>query len=107
MFQIENMTKSRHAAAGKIQEYKQIMMMIASNNIPRLQQLIAVALSHGSSAEAIAAQIGRAIDGIYSPLGGFAQRDLDIAFLCQAIGGRRLLYTLNKSHGIPSDSTVR
>lgn len=83
------------------------MMVIASNNVPRLQQLVAIALRHGSSAVAITAQIRRAIDGLYSPLGGFAQRDLDIAFLCQAIGGRRLLYTLNKSHGIPSDSTVR
>lgn len=100
------MSGSHQIVTGKVQEYKRMMMMIATNHIPRLQQLIAVALRHGSSAAAIVGQIQRAIDGLYSPRGGFTQRELDVAFLCQAIGGRRLLYTLNKSHGFASDRTV-
>lgn len=82
-------------------------MLIASNDIPRLTQLISVSLRHGSSATAIAAQIERAVEGLYSPRGGFTQRELDVAFLCQAIGGRRLLYALNHSHGLASERTIR
>lgn len=84
-----------------------MMMLIATNDIPRLKQLIAVALRRGSSAQAIVAQIGRAIDGLYSPRGGFTPTDLDIAHLVKGIGGRRLLYTLNKSKGLASESTLR
>ncbi|XP_006455832.1 hypothetical protein AGABI2DRAFT_121753 [Agaricus bisporus var. bisporus H97] len=91
----------------KMQEYKRIMMLIASNDVPRLNKLLSVSLRHGNSATAIAAQIQRAIDGLYSPRGGFTQRELDVAFLCQAIGGRRLLYALGKSHGLPSEASVR
>lgn len=82
------------------------MMIIASNNIPRLQQLISVQLRHGSSPTAIVDQIRRAVNGLYSPIGGYTIKDLDIAFLCKAIGGRRLLYTLNHSHGIPSAAAL-
>lgn len=99
--------QSHRVLNSRIQDYKRIMMLIASNDIPRLNQIISITLRHGSSATAIAAQIQRAIDGLYSPRGGFTQRDLDVAFLCQAIGGRRLLYSLSQSHGLPSETTVR
>jgi hypothetical protein len=83
------------------------MMLITSNNIPRLTRLLSVSYRHGSGAKAITTQIQRAIDGLYSPQGGFTGRDLDVAFLSQAMGGRRLLHTLGKSHGLPSEATVR
>jgi hypothetical protein len=82
------------------------MMLIASNNIPCLSQLLSVSHRHGSSAKAIAAQIQRAIDGLYSPRGGFTEGDLNVAFLSQAMGGRQLLHVLGKSHGLPSEATV-
>jgi len=40
------------------------------------------------------------------PQGSFVQRDLDIAFLVKSIGGPRLLYALQRSHGVPSWRTV-
>jgi hypothetical protein len=83
------------------------MMLIASNNIPRLTRLLSVSRHHGSSAKAILTQIERAINGLYSPQGGFTERDLDVAFLSQAMGGRRLLHALGKSNGLPSEATVR
>ncbi|EKM80850.1 hypothetical protein AGABI1DRAFT_126893 [Agaricus bisporus var. burnettii JB137-S8] len=105
--QMMNSIRSRRVYRSKIQEYKRIMMLIASNDIPRLSKFLSVSLRHGNSAAAIVNQINHALDGLYSPRGGFTQRDLDVAYLCQAIGGRRLLYALGKSHGLPSERTVR
>ena len=81
-------------------------MLIASQEIAGIRQLIAAALKQGRSARAIVALIERAIDGLYSSRGGFSERDLNIAFLVKAIGGPCLLYALQKSHGLASDSTV-
>lgn len=93
-------------AIGKIGDFKRIMMLIASNEVAGLRRLIAAALKRGTSAQSIAKLIEKAIDGLYSPRGGFSQRELDIAFLVKAIGGPRLLYTLQKSHGLASASTI-
>ncbi|KAJ6597333.1 hypothetical protein B0H10DRAFT_1959864 [Mycena sp. CBHHK59/15] len=38
--------------------------------------------------------------------GGFTDRDFDISFLVKTIGGPRLLYALQKSHGLASRSTI-
>ena len=45
--------------------------------------------------------------GIFTPQGGFSDRDLDIAFLAKAIGGPCLLYALQKSYGLPAEPTIR
>jgi len=82
-------------------------MLIASNDIAGLRRLISAALRGGVSAEVIVDRIQKSIDGLYSPRGGFSERDLDIAFLVKAIGGPRLLYALQKSHGLASESTIR
>ena len=81
-------------------------MLIATKDIPGLCRLISAALRCGSSAERIVELIQKAIAGIYVPQ-GFSNRDLDIAFLVKAIGGPRLLYALQKSYGLPSESTIR
>ena len=52
-------------------------------------------------------RLQQAIDGVYSPHGGFNQRDLDLAFLVQSIAGPRLLYALQKSHGFASTTTIQ
>lgn len=84
------------------------MMLIASQEIAGIRRLIAGSLKRGCSAHAIAVLIERAINRLYSLQGGFSEQDhLDIAFLVKAIGGLRLLYALQKSHGIASDSTLR
>ncbi|KAF8163984.1 hypothetical protein BJ912DRAFT_1097015 [Pholiota molesta] len=91
----------------KIDDYKRIVMLIANNEIVGLRRLTAAALRHGSTAETIANLIEKSLAGLYSPRSGFTERDFDIAFLVKAIGGPRLLYALNKSHGLVSESTIR
>lgn len=96
-----------NVAARKVQDYKCIMMLIASNEIAGIRRLIAASLRHGCSARSIVILIEQAIEGLYSPRGGFSDCDLNIAFLVKAIGGPCLLYALQKSHGLASDSAVR
>ena len=82
-------------------------MLITSKDIPGLRRLIAAALRRGLSAERIVELIQKAMAGIFTPQGGFSDRDLDIAFLVKAIGGLRLLYALQNSYGLPSEATIR
>ena len=83
------------------------MMLIASQEVAGLRRLIAAALRGGHSAQAIVTLIQRSIDGLYTPRGGFSNQDLDIAFLVKAIGGQRLLYALQKSHGLASETIIQ
>jgi hypothetical protein len=46
------------------------------------------------------------MDGLYNAK-GYDQEDMDLAILCCSIGGPRLLYTLNKIKGLPSETLVR
>ncbi|KAJ3806721.1 hypothetical protein EV368DRAFT_26331, partial [Lentinula lateritia] len=80
-----------------------IMMMLANHDFPALQHLLSVALCHGASANHIIEKLQQLLDKLYSPQGGFTQRDLDIAFIAKALGGRYLLYALTKGMGLPSD----
>ena len=82
------------------------MMLIASQEVAGLRRLIAAALRGGHSAQAIVTLIQHSIDGLYTPRGGFSNQDLDIAFLVKAIGGPRLLYALQKSHGLASETII-
>lgn len=81
-------------------------MLIGSKDIAGLRRLITTALKRGTSPKAIVEILERALANLYSSRGGFTKRDLDISFLVKAIGGPRLLYALQKSHGLASVSTV-
>ena len=82
-------------------------MLLGTHDIPGLWRLLTVALHRGISARGLVLRLQQAIDGVYRPRGGFNQRDHDISFLVKAIAGPRLLYALQKSHGLASTSTVQ
>ncbi|KAH9923817.1 uncharacterized protein B0H18DRAFT_934574 [Fomitopsis serialis] len=93
----------------RINDHQRLTMLLATNDVKRLRELLAVALRNGSSPRYLFSQLQRAISGVYKargPGGRFDKRDLEIAFLAKALGGPRLLYALNHSHGLPSPSTV-
>ena len=79
------------------------MMWLAAG----LRRLLAAALRRGASAQSICAALESAISGLYRPQGGFTQRDFDVSFLVKSLGGPRLLYALQQSHGLASWRTVR
>jgi hypothetical protein len=60
------------------------MMMLANNDFPSLRRLISVALRHGASADSIIQKLQLSLDGLYSPRGGYTDRDLDVAFIAKA-----------------------
>ena len=65
-----------------------------------------MALRQGASAQTICEVLERAISGLYRPHGRFTQREFDISFLVKSLGGPRLLYALQQSHGLASWRTV-
>ncbi|RDB15564.1 hypothetical protein Hypma_004145 [Hypsizygus marmoreus] len=91
----------------KLDDGKRILMLLASEDVVGLSRLLTVALNRGTSITAILDLLHRAIEGLYSPRGGFTTRQLDVSFLTEALGGSRLLYALQKALGLASSSTVR
>lgn len=81
--------------------------MLATNDIPGLRRILTVMARRGASPNALIAILERARDGLYTARGGFNKRDMDLSFLVKSIGGPKLLYALQKSHGLASVSTVK
>ncbi|KAJ7315740.1 hypothetical protein DFH08DRAFT_820317 [Mycena albidolilacea] len=104
---LSNAQRSKKSTQGRITEHQQIMMLLATNDIPGLRRILTVQARRGRSPRALCSILQRAVDGKYRARGGFNERDMDIAFLVKAIGGPRLLYALQKSHGLASGTTVR
>ncbi|KAI0753375.1 hypothetical protein C8Q80DRAFT_1096770 [Daedaleopsis nitida] len=90
----------------KINDHQRLTMLLATNDVKRLRELLAVALRKGASPRTLISQIERSLAGLYNLRGGFNQRELDVAFLAKALGGPRLLFALVQSHGFPSASTL-
>jgi len=90
----------------QLDDYHRLLMAISQNDIPCLQQIIHIALSHGSSVHEVVNKIEDAIEGIYR-LRGYDASDLDIATLVYRFGGRQLLFALNHKLGIPSLRTLQ
>lgn len=82
-------------------------MFLASNDIVRLSQLLSAALRRGSSPTAILQKLIDSVNGLYNPRTGFTTRNYDLAFLCKAIGGPRLLFSFQKAFGLISERTLK
>ena len=81
-------------------------MKLSQNKIAGVSRILAVAVRNGASAGAICEKLDQAILGTYAPQSGWTDHELAVAFLVKAIGGPRLLYTLQKAKGYPSISTM-
>ena len=81
--------------------------MLSKNRIAGVSRILSIALRNGASAEAICDKLQAAISGTYTPRSGWTQREFDVAFLIKALGGPRLLYTLQVAEGYPSLTTLR
>lgn len=90
----------------KINDHQRLTMLLATHDVKRLRDLLAVALRRGASPRALISQIERSLAGLYHPRSQLDQRELDVALLAKALGGPRLLHALVHSHGFPSASTL-
>ncbi|KAH9852083.1 hypothetical protein C2E23DRAFT_203440 [Lenzites betulinus] len=90
----------------RIGDNQRLVMLLATNDVQRLQRLLSVALRKGASVRALISRIEDSLEGRFTPRGGFDGREIEVAFLAKALGGPRLLYALAHSHGLPSITTV-
>ncbi|KIK32417.1 hypothetical protein CY34DRAFT_55944, partial [Suillus luteus UH-Slu-Lm8-n1] len=97
--------KYMHALT-QLDDYQRLVMAISEKDIPRLQQIVNVALRNGASIREIVNKLEDALEGAYRPR-GYGASDLDIATLVLRLGGSQLLFALNHSLGLPSIRTLR
>ena len=86
--------------------YRRVLMTIASNDVPRIHLLLAVALKSGYGVGGITKMIAAAITGKYHAK-GFTAREKEEQLLVWRLGGARLVYAMSKATGASSLSTVR
>ncbi|KAG2117596.1 hypothetical protein DEU56DRAFT_919052 [Suillus clintonianus] len=105
---LKGLTDSRKymRALTQLDDYHRFLMAISDNDIPRLQQIINVALRDGASIRGIVNKLEDALEGVYRPR-GYGADDLDIATLVYRLGGRQLLFALNKTLDLPSLRTLQ
>ena len=98
--------KSLSKCSNALGMYRRLVLTISSNNIPRINKLLAVALKSGYSVTKILEMVAASIDGKYTAK-GFDDKDLDLQNLAHLLGGGRLVYALQKATGAPSLTTIR
>ena len=82
---------------------KRILLLIKENSIPKLHELVKVAMNNKRGIQYIISKMIDAIDGIYSAQSN--SDDKEIAMLYQ-FGGPGLLDILHRSLNLPSTSTI-
>ncbi|KIK44260.1 hypothetical protein CY34DRAFT_23175 [Suillus luteus UH-Slu-Lm8-n1] len=101
-----NDSRKHMTSLTQLDDYNRLLMAISENDVPRLQQVIKIALDNGASVREVVNKLEDAIEGVYRPR-GYGSSDIDIATLVYRLGGRQLLYALNHQIGIPSIRTLR
>jgi len=79
------------------------VQLLSTNDVPKLRQLIAVALRNSCSVSRLLDRLADAIIGAYKPKGDFVRKDYDLATLTMRLGGGKLLFALAKPLGLPSE----
>jgi hypothetical protein len=106
MYQIRQLKRQNIRFARGQSDERRLMCILSTRDVSGLRRLMAAAVKRGLDAHGIIKLIECSLEGKYHPQGGFSQRDLDIAFIVKSIGGPRLMYVLNHSHGLPSAREV-
>ncbi|KAH7926994.1 hypothetical protein BV22DRAFT_1103933 [Leucogyrophana mollusca] len=107
-YKLQRLNDGRKLATSmvKLDEYRELFMLVAENNIPHLQQLFQVWMRHGASLRTVINKLGETIEKVYRAR-GFNKSDMDLALLVYRLGGRRLLFAMRKAIGLPSLRTLR
>ena len=83
--------------------HHKIIELLACNKVARVQQLFGQMVAQGASPAKILTTVELAIAGRYKPK-GFDADDHDDTMLVRIMGGARLLYAMQQSHSLMSDS---
>lgn len=87
-------------------EFKRLLVALSTSNVPRLQQLIHVALKNGSSPRSITSRLADAANQLYK-VHSYSDSELDLGILAWRLGGARLVSALQAEMGLCSLSTLK
>ena len=97
--------KSAHAMKA-LSNYKRLVQAFATEDVPRVRQLLTYCLKQGKSPQAMLAMVQDVAKGIHH-VKQFSAVDFDISTLILRIGGPQLLHACGKALGLPSVSLTR
>lgn len=98
-----NQARKLNRIAKSLEAHKRLVLCLSENDVPRLRQLLKVALQNGRSIHYVIDKIHEAIMGLYRAR-GYTEKDVDLGCLILRIGGPRLLHALRQVYGLPSVS---
>jgi hypothetical protein len=101
-----NLDKRLKRCLNTLGMHKRLLLLLRSNDVPRLQHVMASCVRKGFGIKGILSELGRAVDGL-TRAGHFEGKEIDLALTVLHLGGPSLLYTLSKAIQLPSLSTVR
>lgn len=100
-----NLRRKLEVSTRRVSDYKRLVMAIATNDAPRITQIVSTALRQRSSVLAIIKKITSAAAGVFHNR-TYNDDDLDLAYLVKSLGGPKLLYAMARAFGLPSLSTL-
>jgi hypothetical protein len=83
--------------------HQKIIELLAQNKVARVHQLFGQMVARGASAQVILRTVQSVVDGRYRPK-GFDQDDHDDSMLVRIMGGPRLLFAMQQTHGLMSSA---
>ena len=102
-----NQAHKLNRIAKSLEAHKRLVFCLSENDVPRLRQLLKVALRNGRNIHYVIDKVHEAIMGLYRARGytrGYTEKDIDLGCLILRIGGPRLLHALRQVYGLPSVS---
>lgn len=99
-----NQLRKNKRLINSMELHQRFLMLINENSIPKLHELVKVALKSKRSMSYIINQVVNAIDGVYNARS--SQCDKDLAFLILQFGGPGLLDICHRALNLPSTSTA-
>ena len=97
-------TNTCYGRLQKTLEIQRFLLLLKENNVPRLPELVSVAMHAGRSIGYITDKLTDAINDIYCA--NSSEDDKDIAFFIQQLGGPALLDMVARAIRLPSNSTI-
>ncbi|THH06902.1 hypothetical protein EW146_g9475, partial [Bondarzewia mesenterica] len=101
-----NVVRKASASLRCLDDYRRFVMGVATYDVRRVRQLVAVAVSQGMGIKRIIERLKESADRVYAAR-QYDQQDFDMALLMLRVGGQKLLYATAHHFGLPALTTLR
>jgi hypothetical protein len=99
-------TRGLKYRARVVDTHKKLLLLVGSQNIPRLQVVVGRLMARNASAESILNVVKQAALGVYKPKGYLEEEKL-LGFLMMKVGGAKVAKIASAGFSGPSVSTLR